>query len=143
MSYIKKIEEEYNNGIISLDKLSEQRVFYKKLSQDEKDELNEKFGSKSNEQSETLATNYYYLWLLSCGVFGLIFFAQQGARGNFSDIVILDFFFSFLSMGFIPMIFISLICLPIKIFSKISTGKLLFWTSIILGMANVLNGTFS
>ena len=143
MSYIKKIEEEYNNGIISLDKLSEQRVFYKKLSQDEKDELNEKFGSKSNEQSETLATNYYYLWLLSCGVFGLIFFAQQGARGNFSDIVILDFFFSLLSMGFIPMIFISLICLPIKIFSKISTGKLLFWTSIILGMANVLNGTFS
>ena len=156
MSYIKKIEEEYNNGIISLDKLSEQREFYKKLSQDEKDELNEKFGSKSNEQSETLtevkqddiqnetlATNYYYLWLLSCGVFGLIFFAQQGARGNFSDIVILDFFFSFLSMGFIPMIFISLICLPIKIFSKISTGKLLFWTSIILGMANVLNGTFS
>ena len=74
---------------------------------------------------------------------GLVFFAQQGARGNFSDIVILDFFFSFLSMGFIPMIFISLICLPIKIFSKISTGKLLFWTSIILGMANVLNGTFS
>ena len=51
MSYIKKIEEEYNNGIISLDKLSEQREFYKKLSQDEKEELNEKFSSKSNEKN--------------------------------------------------------------------------------------------
>ena len=50
MSYIKKIEEEYNNGIISLDKLSEQREFYKKLSQDEKNELNEKYGSKLNEK---------------------------------------------------------------------------------------------
>ena len=49
MSYIKKIEEEYNNGIISLDKLSKQREFYNKLSQDEKEKLNEKFGSKSNE----------------------------------------------------------------------------------------------
>jgi len=51
MSYIKKIEEEYNSGIISLDKLSEQREFYNKLSQDEKDELNKKLGSKSNEKN--------------------------------------------------------------------------------------------
>ena len=65
MSYIKKIEEEYNNGIISLDKLSEQREIYKKLSQNEKNELNEKYGSKLNEKnisksipkSEKLKTN--------------------------------------------------------------------------------------
>tara|TARA_B110000858_G_C17643991_1_gene399505 strand:- start:471 stop:827 length:357 start_codon:yes stop_codon:yes gene_type:complete len=93
--------------------------------------------------NETLGANYYYLWLLSCGFFGLIFFVQSGVRGNFSDIVILDFFISFLFGGFIQMIFVSLICLPIKIFSKINSGKLLFWTSIILGMANILNGTFS
>ena len=51
MSYIKNIEEEYNDGIISLDKLIEQREFYKKLSQDEKDELNKKNGSEPKEKN--------------------------------------------------------------------------------------------
>ena len=168
MSYINFYEKEYNNGKINLDEVSKKREYYNSLDAGEKSTIDKKYSSSvkiiSSEEKvdnsvadgalegvlgenglpdETLEIKYYYLWLLSCGFFGLIFFVQQGYRGNFSDLVILDFFFSFLSIGFLPMIFISLICFPIKFFSKINFGKLLFWTSIILGTVNVLNGTFS
>ena len=154
MSYINFIEKEYNDGKITLDEISKKREYYNSLDAGEKSTIDKKYSSNVKKTSseekvenglpnQTLEINYYYLWLLSCGFFGLIFFVQQGYRGNFSDLVILDFFFSFLSIGFLPMIFISLICFPIKFFSKINFGKLLFWTSIIVGTLNVLNGTFS
>ena len=154
MSYINFIEKEYNDGKITLDEISKKREYYNSLDAGEKSTIDKKYSSNVKKTSseekvenglpnQTLEINYYYLWLLSCGFFGLIFFVQQGYRGNFSDLVILDFFFSFLTMGFLPMIFISLICFPIKFFSKINFGKLLFWTSIIVGTLNVLNGTFS
>ena len=154
MSYINFIEKEYNDGKINLYEMSKKREYYNSLDAGEKSTIDKKYSSNVKKTSseekvenglpnQTLEINYYYLWLLSCGFFGLIFFVQQGSRGNFSDLVILDFFFSFLTMGFLPMIFISLICFPIKFFSKINFGKLLFWTSIIVGTLNVLNGTFS
>lgn len=154
MSYIKKIEDDYNDGKISLNDIAKLRDEYNKKDAKEKLKLDNQYAKftspkilaenkKDDVQNEDSDINYYYLWLLSCVVFGFVFFAQQNSRGGFSDIIILDFFFLFLSMGFIPMIFVSLIGLPIKIFSKINTGKILFWSSIILGMANVLNGTFS
>ena len=78
--------------------------------------------------------NYYYLWLSSCVFFGIIFM-RSGSMGN----LILDF----LSTGFIPIALVSFICFPIKIFSKINFGKLLFWTSVIICVLNLLNGTFN
>jgi hypothetical protein len=157
MSYIKKLEEDYNNEKISSKKIDEQREFYYKLSKNERKEIDKKYGSDQIEKNKKeinsndttkdeegeFKINYYFMWLFSCGFFGVIFFVQQGSWDNYTDLVLLDLFISFLSRGFLPILFISLICFPIKIFSKINFGKLLFWTSIIMGTINLLNGTFS
>ena len=47
MSYIKKIEEDYNNGKISLKEVSDMRDKYNKKSDDEKSKLDDKYGSES------------------------------------------------------------------------------------------------
>lgn len=155
MSYIKKIENAYNDGKISLSEITELREAYNKKDANEKSKLDKYYesneeipqvSSKKNQvelSNNIFGINSYYLWLISCCIFGLIFFMQRGVTGNFSDSVILDFSLSFLSTGLIPMILVSLICLPIKLFSKVNLGKLLFWTSVIFGILNVLNGTFS
>jgi surface protein len=152
-----QIEKLYNEGDITLNEASALRDEWKKASNEKRKAVNIKqnaeeklklgnqhknFGHFTTPNENEPVINFYYLWLFSCGLFGLIFFFQKGVRGQFSDVVVLDFFFSFLSMGFIPMVLISLISLPIKLFSKINSGKLLFWTSILIGMVNVLNGTF-
>ena len=107
------------------------------------DEEKDKIKAKDEEGEDKFQINYYYMLLFSCGFFGVIFFYQSGVRGDYTPIVILDFFISFLAGGFLPMVLVSLICFPIKIFSKINFGKLLFWTSIIFGTLNLLNGTIT
>lgn len=146
MSFLKKIEDDYYNGKISFEDYTKLTEEYSKQSVEEKlklDNQHKNFGHFTTPDENEPVVNYLLLWLFSCGLFGLLFFYQKGVRGQFSDGVILDFFFSFLFMGFIPMALISLISLPIKLFLKINSWKLLFWTSIFFGVVNVLNGTFA
>jgi hypothetical protein len=154
-----QIEKLYNEGDITLNEASALRDEWKKASNEERKAVNSKKNADDNlnhdnqfkmpaenelpAEKELNKRGWYSEWLLSCGLFGLILCFQQGATGNFRGVAaVLDFFLSFLSMGFIPMVLISLISLPIKLFSKINSGKLLFWTSILFGIVNVLNGTF-
>ena len=104
MSYLKKIEDDYNDGKISLNEIAKLRDEYNKKDAKEKLKLDNQYAKftspkilaenkKDDVQNEDSDINYYYLWLLSCVVFGFVFFAQQNSRGGFSDIIILDFFF--------------------------------------------------
>jgi hypothetical protein len=141
MSYIKKIEEEYNNGIISLDKLSEQREIYKKLSQDEKNELNEKFGSKSNEKnisksipsdklvSEPVPNGMYYFASTIIGLLYSFLHMNIESGGDLSKYYrpAEEFFINL----FVIIIIHLFIAVPIWAFSKGNFAKISLWTILI------------
>ena len=55
MSYIKKIEKDYNDSLISLSKLSQLREKYLALSEEEKKELD--YNSLSEEEKRNLKLN--------------------------------------------------------------------------------------
>ena len=83
MSYLKKIEEDYNNGIISLDEINEKREIYYKLGKDQKVEINTKYASvlKENNNVEPVSndktdipntsffSSYYFLSILVNSIF--------------------------------------------------------------------------
>jgi hypothetical protein len=142
MSYIKKIEEEYNNGIISLDKLSKQREFYNKLSQDEKEKLNEKFGSKSNETnisksipndklvSDPVLSGMYYFASTIIGLLYSFLHMIIESGGDLSKYYrpAEEFFINLIVIIVIHLIF----AVPIWIFSKSNFSKISLWTILIV-----------
>ena len=141
MSYIKKIEEEYNSGIISLDKLIEQREFYKKLSQDEKDELNKKLGSKSNEKnisksitndklvSEPIPNGMYYFASTIIGLLYSFLHMNIESGGDLSKFY--RPFENFFINLFVIIIIHLFIAVPIWAFSKGNFAKISLWTILI------------
>ena len=53
MSHKKKIEADYNNGVISIKKLQDQRDFYNKLSKEEKIEIDKKYGTETEKTNNS------------------------------------------------------------------------------------------
>jgi hypothetical protein len=146
MSYIKKIEEEYNNGIISLDKLSKQREFYKKLSQDEKEKLNEKFGSKLNETnisksipndklvSEPVPKGIYYAASTIIGILYSFLHMSISSGGDLSKYYrpAEEFFLNFFAIILIHLIFaVPIWAFSNWAFSKGNFAKISLWTILI------------
>ena len=148
MSYIKKIEEEYNSGIISLDKLSEQREFYNKLSQDEKDELNKKLGSKSNEKnisksitkdklvSESIPNGIYYFASTIIGLLYSFIHMNIESGGDLTKFYepVEEFIINFLVIIIIHLF----IAVPIWAFSKGNFAKTSLLTILIVSFFSLI-----
>jgi len=126
-------------GYYSLpDDFTEEEKAEKKLRDEEEEKA--KIRAKDEEGEDKIQINYYYsLWLFVCGIFGLMMLLQSGGYDNYTDLLLLDWFLSFLSTGFLPLILVSgFLPVIISAFTKINLGKWLFWTALIVGVAGVI-----
>jgi len=151
MSYLKKIEEDYNNGIISLDEINEKREIYYKLGKDQKVEINTKYASvlKENNNVEPVSndktdipntsffSSYYFLSILVVLLYLFIklIIVSGGDIGSFYK-PLEYFFIEFVS--FIVIVFP--LSLMATIFAKKGDKyiKIFFWTLLIFSIIKLI-----
>ena len=149
MSYLKKLEEDYNNGKISLKKIDEQREFYYKLSENEKKEIDKKHGSEPNKKniSESISKDELVkdelvvdtkIWGGSSIFVGFLYsFLHMSIRsgGDLSKFYrpAEEFFMNFFVIIVVHLIF----ALPIWLISKGNFAKISFWTILIVSFLSL------
>jgi len=144
MSHKKKIEADYNNGIISISKLQEQRDFYNKLSKDEKIKIDKKYGTEIDETNnseinlkdqvekiESTSTAHFYFLSILVGLSYSFIKMSIESSGDFSSFYSpFIYFFTQLTVVCILSIIFSGI---VSIFNKKSKFiKIFFWTILII-----------
>ena len=144
MSHKKKIEADYNNGVISINKLQDQRDFYNKLSKEEKIEIDKKYGTETEktnnselnlkdevEKIENSFTALFYFLSILVGLLYSFIKMSIDSNGDFSVFYrpFTYFFIQLFTVCIISLIFSGII----SIFNKKSKFiKIFFWTIFII-----------
>ncbi len=150
MSYIKKLEEDYNNGKISLKIIDEKRELYYKLSENEKEKIDKKYGSEPNKKNisksfdesivDTKQQEASEIWGIFSIIVGMLYSVllmgiQSGGDLSRYFRPVEEFFVNFIGIIVIHLFF----AIPVWLMSNGNKAKISFWTILILSFLLLLS----